>query len=228
MSILSVKDLKYFYQDGSSTRDILKGINYEFKRGSFYTIVGPSGSGKTTFLALTTALDEPKSGQVLFEGEDIKKLGHSTYRNSKVGIVFQAYNLITYLSALQNVILAMDITSNKVEDKTAKALELLDSVGIDETKANRSVLQLSGGEQQRVAIARSLSTDVDLIIADEPTGNLDSDTENEVIDIFKKLAHKQNKCVMVVTHSKEVAQKSDISLNLKKGKFEEKINIKTM
>lgn len=185
MSILTAQNLSYFYQDRDTQRYILRDASYEFEKGMFYTILGESGSGKTTFLSLISALEEAKSGVVLYDGTDIKKIGSENFRRNKVGIVFQSYNLIPYMTAVENILVAMEITDNKIpEDPDEIALNLLDYVGIDAVKAKRLVSRLSGGEQQRVAIARALSTNVDVILADEPTGNLDEEKENEIIEIF--------------------------------------------
>ena len=222
MKLISVKDLNYFYQDGDTRRYILKDISCEFERGKFYAILGESGSGKTTFLSLLSALDEPKSGEIYYEGEKLKTIGYEKYRKNKIGIVFQAYNLVTYMTALENVKVAMGITDNQIpKDADNVAYNLLDYIGITKDRADRLVTKLSGGEQQRVAIARSLATNVDVILADEPTGNVDEDMEMEIIEIFKKLAHEHNKCVIVVTHSQQIAKKADEILKLRKGKFDE-------
>jgi len=188
------------------------------EKGTFYAILGQSGSGKTTFLSLISALDSPKSGQVLYEGTDIEKIGHENYRRDDISIIFQSYNLIPYLSAVENVLVPMAITKNQLPDNQREvAYNLLDYIGITKEKADRLVNQLSGGEQQRVAIARALATNVDIILADEPTGNLDEEMEQEIIDIFKELAHVHNKCVIVVTHANEIAQQADEVLYLRKG-----------
>ncbi|MBE7129730.1 ATP-binding cassette domain-containing protein, partial [Bacillus mycoides] len=147
------------------------------------------------------------------------KIGLDRYRNQNVSVIFQSYNLITYMTALQNVLTAMEITGVKVQNKKARALELLEKVGLTEVEAKRNVLQLSGGQQQRVAIARALSCNVNLLIADEPTGNLDGETANEIIELFQELAHQEDKCVIVVTHSQEVAKKSDRAVYLSKKKL---------
>jgi putative ABC transport system ATP-binding protein len=221
MSLLSARNLSYYYQDGDTQRYILRDVSFEFEKGKFYTILGESGSGKTTFLSLVSALEEPKSGEVLYDGTDIKKIGYESFRRNKVGIVFQNYNLIPYMTAVENVMVAMDVTDNKLPENVQEvAFNLLDYVGIDPTKALRTVNRLSGGEQQRVAIARALSTNVDIILADEPTGNLDEEKENEIIDIFIKLAHENNKCIIIVTHSSDIAAKSDGVIHLKKGVFQ--------
>lgn len=218
MSILEAKDVSYFYQDGDQRRFILKNTNVAFEQGKFYTILGQSGSGKTTFLSLISALDTPQDGQITLDGKDIKTIGYEKYRRDKISIIFQSYNLIPYLTALENVLVAMSITENELpENQTEVAYNLLDYIGIDAKKADRLVNQLSGGEQQRVAIARALSTNVDIILADEPTGNLDEDMEQEIVDIFQDLAKVHNKCVIVVTHSNDIAEQSDETYYLKKG-----------
>lgn len=215
-TILQFKNLNYHYHSNNKKINILDNVNFSFQTGCLYTILGPSGSGKTTTLSLASGLDVPRGGYVLYNGRDIRKIGLDTYRNKHVSIIFQSYNLITYMTALQNVVTAMEITGVDVKDKKERALELLSKVGLTEVEAKRKVLQLSGGQQQRVAIARALSCNVDLLIADEPTGNLDQETSMEIIDLFKELAHKENKCIIVVTHSQEVAKQSDKALYLEK------------
>lgn len=218
--ILKLEDINYSYIDGGYERQILKELSYTFESGNFYTILGPSGSGKTTLLSLIAGLDEQKSGTIYFNGEDIAKMGLAKYRRNAIAIVFQQYNLISYLTAAENVMVAMEETDNKVpKDKKEVAYNLLEKFGIVRTKADRMVGQLSGGEQQRVAIARSLASNVNLIFADEPTGNLDTATEKEIIDVFKDLAHNFGKTIIVVTHSDEVARMSDKCLLLKDGKL---------
>lgn len=227
MSILSVRNVSYSYPDGDRLRGILSHVNYNFEKGKFYTILGVSGSGKTTFLSLISGLDSPMDGAIYYNDEDIEKIGLEKYRRNDIGIVFQNYNLIPYLNGVQNVLVAMGISDN-VDKKTMKedAYAFLESVGIDKETAERKVTQLSGGEQQRVAIARALSTNVSIIMADEPTGNLDKQTSQTIVDIFKDLAHQHDKCIIVVTHSDMIANQSDIILKLNtdiKG-FEEIVN----
>ncbi len=215
MNILEVKDLLYYYQDGSKKRIILEGVNASFERGKFYTILGESGSGKTTFLSLISALDAPKEGVILYEGKDVREIGYERYRRNMIAIVFQNYNLVQYMTAVENVLVAMGITENRIEgDYKEVAYGLLEKVGIDRQTANRRVTRLSGGEQQRTAIARALSTNVDIIMADEPTGNLDHDTSEGIIELFMNLAHEMNKCVIMVTHDLNIAEKSDVILRL--------------
>lgn len=218
MTLLQVKQLNYYYQDGENRRYILKNVNASFEQGKFYTILGQSGSGKTTFLSLISALDQPKEGSVLLDGKNIQSIGHEVYRRNKSSLIFQSYNLIPYLTAVENVLVSMAVTDNALPVHSREvAYNLLDYIGITKEKADRLVTNLSGGEQQRVAIARALSTNVDIILADEPTGNLDEEMEKEIILIFQKLAKVHNKCVIVVTHSHEVAQHSDQIYVLKKG-----------
>ena len=215
MTILETKDLFFTYPDGDSRKIILNEVNVSFDKGKFYTILGASGSGKTTFLSLIAALDKPEKGEILFNGEDIADIGLEKYRRNNIGIVFQSYNLIPYMNGLENVMVAMSITDNKIEgNMKEKALEILESVGIDGSKATRRINRLSGGEQQRVAIARAISTNVEVIVADEPTGNLDGKTSETIIELFKELAHQRDKCVIMVTHSEKIAEQSDVILKL--------------
>lgn len=218
MKLLEVKDLCYYYNDGDNIRHILKDINYSFEEGKFYTILGESGSGKTTLLSILSALEEQKSGIVKYENKDIRNIGLEEYRRNKIGIVFQSFNLINYMTALENVMVSMSITDNEIpKNVLTVATNLLKFVGIDDNKAKRTVNKLSGGECQRVAIARSISTNAKVIFADEPTGNLNQEMSDEIVEIFKTLAHHYNKCIIMVTHSKEIALKSDKILKLEKG-----------
>ena len=215
MNILETKDLYFTYPDGDARKVILNDVNVSFEKGKFYTILGASGSGKTTFLSLIAALDKAERGEILYEGKSLSEIGYEKYRRNNVGIVFQSYNLIPYMNAVENVMVAMSITDNEMEkDMKSQALRILESVGIDGSKATRRINRLSGGEQQRVAIARAISTNVEVVLADEPTGNLDAKTSETIIEIFKELAHKQNRCVIMVTHSEKIANQSDVILKL--------------
>ncbi|WP_462258434.1 ABC transporter ATP-binding protein [Vagococcus teuberi] len=222
--MLKASKLNHYYQDGDTRRFILKNTNVAFEKGKFYTIVGQSGSGKTTLLSLLAGLDTPQEGRVFYEKKNIEKIGYDAYRRDYISIIFQYYNLIPYLTAVENVMVPMAITDNKLPDEQETvAINLLDYMGILNEKSKRLVTQLSGGEQQRVAIARALSTHVDVILADKPTGNLDEEMEQEIVGIFKMLAHKHNKCVVVVTHSPEIALQSDYSYLLRKGALKENV-----
>ena len=195
-------------------------MNYNFECGKIYAIKGKSGSGKTTLLSLLSGLEKCTEGSIYFEDKSLNKMDLDTYRNSHIGIIFQSYNLLPHLTASENIILSMDISKMKVINKKQKAVELLKSVGLTEAHADRMILKLSGGEQQRVAIARSLSYNSKMILADEPTGNLDKDTEDEILKIFKKLAKEENKCVIIVTHSQNVCDIADVVYELQARKKE--------
>ncbi len=219
-TILKLENICYGYIDGGYKREILKNLNYEFEEGTFYTILGPSGSGKTTLLSIMAGLDKQESGKVYFDGEDVDKIGLYKYRRNKVGVVFQSYNLINYLTGHENILLSMTETDNPLPGNKAElAYALLEMVGITKTKADRMINKLSGGEQQRVAIARAIASNVDLIFADEPTGNLDTETEKEIIKLFQMLAQQYGKTIIAVTHSNEVSNLSDHRVFLDQGKL---------
>ena len=192
MSILALNKVNYSYTNG---KKILNNISMEFEKGKFYTILGVSGSGKTTLLSLLAGLDEPQSGKILYNNQDIREKGYENHRKNNVSLIFQNYNLIDYMTPLENLKIV-----NPKADKT-----ILNELGLKDDEIKRNVLKLSGGQQQRVAIARTLVANSPVILADEPTGNLDSDTEEEIIEILKTSAHKHGKCVIVVTHSKDLA-----------------------
>ena len=211
MSILSLQNISFSYDK----TPVLKDISYEFEKGKMYCIIGKSGAGKTTLLSLLSGLATPNEGKILYDGKDIAKIDKYTFRSKYIGVVFQSFNLITKYTALENVILSMDVAGYKTKNKKERALQLLDSVGLDEDEAERRVLKLSGGQQQRVAIARALSYDPDIILADEPTGNLDRDTQKDIMEIFRELTD-QGKCVILVSHSMEVANMCDERYELTK------------
>ncbi|MFE4668761.1 ABC transporter ATP-binding protein [Streptomyces sp. NPDC056716] len=217
--ILRLTGLSRTYQSGNSRRTVLKDVNYSFEQGRMYSIVGPSGSGKTTLLSLASGLDSPTGGTVLFKGEDVAEMGLGRYRNRHVATVFQSLNLLTYMTAVQNITSAMEITGVKGVHKRKRAAELLGLLGVEESDQHRRTLQLSGGQQQRVAIARALACEVDILFADEPTGSLDQDTADGIIEVFRKLAHDDGKSVILVTHSRQVADASDEVIRLKRGKL---------
>lgn len=216
--LLSIRNASYKYSDAEEDEYALKDVSYDFEKGKIYAIRGRSGTGKTTLLSLISGLERCTEGTIMFDGKNLKDINLDTYRNSQIGIVFQSYNLLPYMTASENIILSMDASGQKIDNKKQKAIELMKSVGLKVSYADRRVLRLSGGEQQRVAIARSLSYNPKMIVADEPTGNLDKQTESEILDIFKKLAHKEGKCVIIVTHSPSVCDKVDQIYDLKKIK----------
>ncbi|MBQ7094860.1 MAG: ABC transporter ATP-binding protein [Clostridia bacterium] len=204
MSILSLQNISFSYDK----TPVLENLSYKFEKGKMYCIVGKSGAGKTTLLSLLSGLAKPTDGEIFYEDKNVAKIDKYTFRSKYIGVVFQNFNLITKYTAIENVILSMDVAGYKSKDKKQRAIELLQSVGLDAEEAGRRVLKLSGGQQQRVAIARALSYDPDIILADEPTGNLDIETQNEIMNIFRGLAN-QGKCVILVSHSPEVAAMCD-------------------
>ena len=216
--ILEVNNVNYRYSDALPDDYVLKNINLSFELGKSYAIKGKSGSGKTTLLSLISGLEKKYEGEILYDGKNLAKMDLDKYRNREIGIVFQSYNLLPQFTAEENIILSMDISNIKDINKKEKALELMEQVGLKKSLAKRRVLKLSGGEQQRIAIARSLSYNPKIIIADEPTGNLDKETETEILKIFNNLAHKENKCVIIVTHSENVCNAVDKIYELKKNK----------
>lgn len=207
MSILRLANVSYIY-DGSKKR-VLKDINVEFECGILYGIIGKSGAGKSTLLSLLSGLDKCKEGVIIYNEKNMNEIDRDEYRAKGIGVIFQGYNLLTNATVLDNILLSIDISGKKIPNKKEYALELLEKVGIDKEKAMRKVLKLSGGEQQRVGIARALSHDPKVIIADEPTGNLDSDTEANIMGILERLAQEEDKCVIIVTHSKGAASYVD-------------------
>ncbi|WP_033152515.1 ABC transporter ATP-binding protein [Streptococcus equinus] len=213
---LQTKNIGYWYTNNPDDY-LFKDINLTFEKGKVYSILGQSGSGKTTFLSLLAGLDSPKTGQIYLDDTDINKSGLTNYRRNAVSTIFQAYNLMTYMTARQNVQTALEISNKSVDN--AKIEELFELVGIPREMIDKPVLKLSGGQQQRVAIVRALATGHDLIIADEPTGNLDEETTQDIVSIFKEIAHQQNKTVIIVTHETAVAKETDVIFELKKKQF---------
>ena len=216
--VLSLKNVSYRYKDAAKDDYVLKDINYDFEIGKTYAIKGRSGSGKTTLLSLISGLEKKYEGEINYKDKRLSKMNLDNYRSNNVGIVFQSYNSLPHLTALENIILSMDISKVKVDDKKKLAKELMEQVGLSTNMSKRRILKLSGGEQQRIAIARSLSYNPEIILADEPTGNLDKDTESDILKIFNNLAHKHNKCVIIVTHSENVCSLVDEVYELKKNK----------
>jgi putative ABC transport system ATP-binding protein len=206
MSILSLKGIGFSYGKGEK---ILQGLDYEFEGGKVYAITGRSGAGKTTLLSLLSGLTSPGEGVILFKGKDIRESDRYRYRSRYVGVIFQQFNLLPHLTAVENVELSMRASGKTIRDKRKAALLLLEKVGLDERLACRRILKLSGGEQQRVAIARALSFDPEVILADEPTGNPDLTTGGEIMEIFTHLAHEEGRCVIIVSHSPGVARSAD-------------------
>lgn len=209
MSILKCENLYYTYD---KKKNILEQVTFRFESGRVYAILGPSGSGKTTLLSLLGGLDTPSQGAVFFDNTNIAETGLENHRRNHISFVFQNYNLIDYMTPMENAKLTAKVD----------VVQILKRLGISEDEMRRTVLQLSGGQQQRVAIARSLASDVPVILADEPTGSLDENTASEITEILKESAHELGKCVIIVTHSNEVAKQADIVLEIKYGKLKER------
>lgn len=217
MNILSLQNVTYQYE--GTKKSVLKDIEAEFETGTLYGIMGKSGAGKSTLLSLISGLDSTTSGLVAYNGKDMRRLDRDQYRARDIGVIFQGYNLLTNATAVENIELSMHISKAKAKNKRKAAYAMLEQVGIDRETADRKVLKLSGGEQQRVGIARALSHAPALIIADEPTGNLDGDTEENIMGILRDIAHEQGKCVIIVTHSDKVAAHCDFVHHLEKGRL---------
>ena len=209
MTTLELKNVSYAYEKGKA---VLQNVSAELETGKMYAILGPSGSGKTTLLSLLGGLDVPTQGSVLFDGEDIAAKGLEHHRRNHISLIFQSYNLIDYMTPVENVRLTAKLD----------AAPILERLGLTKDETQRNVLKLSGGQQQRVAIARALASDAPVILADEPTGNLDADTAEEITAILKESAHTFGKCVVVVTHSGEIARQADVVLEIKRGHLRER------
>lgn len=209
MPTLELKNVSYAYEKGKA---VLQNVSTELETGKMYAILGPSGSGKTTLLSLLGGLDVPTQGSVLFDSEDITTKGLEHHRRNHISLIFQSYNLIDYMTPVENVRLTAKLD----------AAPILERLGLEQDEITRNVLKLSGGQQQRVAIGRALASDAPVILADEPTGNLDADTAEEITAILKESAHAFGKCVVVVTHDREVAKQADVVLEIKRGHLKER------
>lgn len=208
MRIMEIRNICYSYDD---KRNVLKSVNAELEAGKMYAILGSSGCGKTTLLSLLGGLDSPQSGQILYNGEDIEKTGLAAHRKNHAAFIFQSCNLIDYLTPGENVALTAKVPP----------MPVLERVGLTGEESRQNVLKLSGGQQQRVAIARALASDAGVILADEPTGNLDEDTAADITNILKECAHQMGKCVIIVTHSNDLAKRADVIFRLKKGELQQ-------
>jgi len=218
MKCLKIQNVSYRYEGG--TDNVLKNINATFESGKVYAIIGQSGAGKSTLLSLISGLDTCKDGDIYYNGKNMREFDRDEYRSKSVGVIFQSYNLLLNSTAVYNITLSMNISESVIKERQAQknhAYILLTKVGIDRETADRKILKLSGGEQQRVGIARALSHVPDVIIADEPTGNLDKKTEKSVLDILCRLAHEDDKCVIIVTHSENVSAIADEVIGIQAG-----------
>ncbi len=218
MSIFEVKNVDYEYKSKYQTVKALTDISYEFESGCFHAIVGRSGSGKTTLLSLLAGLDLPTQGEILFDGKATKDIDRSELRRKDISVIYQSFNLFPLLTARENVMYPMQLNKVKKKEAEKRAEELLLSVGLKEKIFKQFPKMMSGGEQQRVAVARALACESKVILADEPTGNLDSENGKTVIKILKSLAHEKGKCVIVITHDEGIAEGADRVLRISDGK----------
>lgn len=223
--MLTVEKISKKFGSGDTQVIAINNVSFSIKKGEFISIVGRSGSGKSTLLSLLGALDKPTSGQIVVEDQDITKLNGqklTKYRANKIGFIFQGYNLIPNLTAIKNVMLPMEFSGINKSERLNLAISLLKAVDLKDDQMYRKPGKLSGGQQQRVAIARALANNPSIILADEPTGNLDSQTGDIIFKLLKSLAKKYNTTIIIVTHDLDIAKKTDVTFSLKDGKIKEK------
>ena len=219
MSVLTAERVTYIYQSKYQKVQALTDVSCDFKAGKFYAIVGQSGSGKTTLLSMLAGLGEPNEGQVVSNGLSVKKIGSERHRRENVSVIYQAFNLFPQLTILENVMYPMKISHVSTDTARSRAKELLISVGLGDVDVRKRPAMLSGGQQQRVAIARALASEAKVLLADEPTGNLDSENGEIVIDLLKRLAREENRCIIVVTHDLGIATQADVVYRMKDGQI---------
>lgn len=217
MPALALENVTYTYKN--ALKSAVSGITYDFEEGKVYAVVGPSGSGKSTLLSLLAGLDLPTEGEVSFDGESLAGLDLDRYRRESISMIFQAFHLFPLMTVMENVCFPMELCGITPKDARPRAAELLEGVGITKEQMNRFPSKLSGGEQQRVAIARSLASSAKIILGDEPTGNLDSANTQNIIEILTSLAHEKGYCVIIVTHDSEVAEAADVALRMRDGEL---------
>ncbi len=215
MASLTLENVSYTYKNSPSPA--ISGVSYEFEEGKVYAIVGPSGSGKSTMLSLLAGMDLPTEGKVAFNGESLAKLDLDRYRRESISMIFQAFHLFPLLTVMENVCFPMELCGVTPKDAKPRAEALLESVGISKEQMGRFPSKLSGGERQRVAIARSLASNARIILADEPTGNLDFANTQNIVDILASLAHEKGYCIIIVTHDMEIAEAADVALRMRDG-----------
>lgn len=222
MKIIEAEDVGYIYQTRYQKTEALKNMTCSFETGKIYAIVGESGSGKSTFLSLLAGLDLPTSGSLYIEGKDIRTINRDQYRRNQVAMVYQAFHLFPLLTALENVVFPMTLKGMPLKQARTRAKELIKRVGLEEKIEKQFPQMMSGGEQQRVAIARAMALDGSILLADEPTGNLDTKNEENIVKLLKDMAHKEQYAVIVVTHNPKVAMEGDVILRMQDGALIEK------
>ena len=224
MSVLELKNVVYEYKSKYNTVKAVKGVTQSFEKGKVYAIIGKSGSGKTTLLSVMAGLDVPTEGEVLFEGNSTTHMNRNKYRRENVAVIYQSFNLFPLLNSLENVMYPMELSGMKASEAKKKAEELLIKMELEPHCFKNYPSMLSGGQQQRVAIARALASNPQILLADEPTGNLDVANGDKVIDILLNLAHEQNYCVVIITHDLSISEKADIVLEMRDGVMKDEVH----
>ncbi len=219
MEKIRVENVSYSYQNQYQKIEAVKEVSCSFEAGNMYAITGESGSGKSTFLSLLAGLDRPESGTILVEGENLLEMDRDAYRRKQISVVYQAFHLFPLLNAVENVMYPMELQGISRREARKQAEECLREVGLGEKIFHQYPKMMSGGEQQRVAIARAMASQGRILLADEPTGNLDSENEENIVELLKGLAHERDYLVIVVTHNPEVARQADVCLKMKDGRM---------
>ena len=220
MERIKVESVSYSYQNKYQTVEAVKDVTCTFETGKMYVITGESGSGKSTFLSLLAGLDIPKSGTITVDGEDLSRMDRDAYRREKVAVIYQAFHLFPLLTALENVMYPLEIQGVARKEARVRAAEYLKEVGIDEKKFGKYPRMMSGGEQQRTAVARAMASGGRIILADEPTGNLDTENEEKIVELLISLAHDRGFTVVMVTHNRQIADRADVRLVMKDGRMQ--------
>ena len=219
MEKIKVENVSYSYQNQYQRIEAVKEVSCSFEAGNLYAITGESGSGKSTFLSLLAGLDRPESGTILIEGENLQEMDRDAYRRKQVSVVYQAFHLFPLLNALENVMYPLELQGLSRQEARQRAAECLEEVGLEKKILNQYPKMMSGGEQQRVAIARAMAAQGRILLADEPTGNLDSENEAHIVELLKMLAHERDYLVIVVTHNPEIARQADVCMKMKDGRM---------
>ncbi|GAA0797417.1 ABC transporter ATP-binding protein [Faecalicatena orotica] len=219
MERIKVENISYFYQNKYQTIEAVKKVSCTFESGKMYAVTGESGSGKSTFLSLLAGLDQPGEGRILVDGENLAEIDRDAYRRKQASVVYQAFHLFPLLTAWENVMYPMELQGIPRKAAKDKAVECLEEVGLSGKKLMQYPKMMSGGEQQRVAIARAMAAGGKILLADEPTGNLDSENEENIVELLLKLAHEKDYVVIIVTHNPYIAAGADVKMRMKDGKM---------
>ena len=220
MSVLSAEELSFTYQSKYQKVHALDNVSCNFELGRFYAIVGQSGSGKTTLLSMLAGLGDPDEGRVVSGGRTVREIGSERHRRENVSVIYQSFNLFPHLTILENVAYPMRVVRVPMHQAVPRAQELLAAVGLEDVDPRKRPAMLSGGQQQRVAIARVLASETKVLLADEPTGNLDSENGRSIITLLKYLAKEEKRCIIVITHDREIAAQADVIYRMRDGKIE--------